>query len=97
LVGASYSDDEGETGVIVKYLRDENLIECRPNQGHWIAPRGFMLADDLRSQRAASTQAFVAMWFASEMDAAFDSGIEPAVRLAGFDPMVIRKKEHANK
>lgn len=97
LVGASYSDDDGEAGVIVRYLTDEKLIEHRPGGQYRVTAHGFIAADDLRSRRAASTQAFIAMWFAEQLNAAYEQGIEPAVRRSGFEPMIIRKKEHANK
>jgi hypothetical protein len=56
-----------------------------------------MTADELRARRAASTQAFVAMAFTNEMKRMYQQAIEPAIREAGFSPMVISEKEHANK
>jgi hypothetical protein len=55
------------------------------------------LADELRAKRAASSQGFVAMWFTDEMEAVYENGLEPGIRRAGFSPMLIRNKEHANK
>jgi nucleoside 2-deoxyribosyltransferase len=42
-------------------------------------------------------QCFVAMWFSDQTRAAYESGIEPAVRDAGFTPTRIDKKEHNNE
>jgi CheY-like chemotaxis protein len=50
-----------------------------------------------RAIPSRSGQAFVAMSYAGYLKAAFDTGIEPAVRSAGYSSMIIRKKEHANK
>jgi hypothetical protein len=44
-----------------------------------------------------SKQAFVAMWFDASLNDAYDQGIEPAIREAGYDPRIIRNKEHNNK
>jgi hypothetical protein len=40
---------------------------------------------------------FVAMWFSTDTTAAYESGIEPAVREAGFIPIRIDLKEHNNE
>jgi len=40
-----------------------------------------------------SSQAFVAMWFNKETDKAYDQGIDPAIRAAGFIPFRI-DREH---
>ncbi len=42
-------------------------------------------------------QAFVALWFNSEMNDAYEHGIEPAIREAGFIPMRIDEKKDANR
>jgi hypothetical protein len=55
---------------------------------------------DLAMNRASpslSGQAFVAMSFARKLNAAYSNGIKPAIRSAGYKPMIIRMKEHANK
>jgi nucleoside 2-deoxyribosyltransferase len=62
-----------------------------------LTAKGHIAADDLRAKRAASSQAFVAMWFTDEMKEVYEQGIEPAIRQAGFAPMLIINKEHANK
>jgi nucleoside 2-deoxyribosyltransferase len=97
LTGAAYAEDDGDMSVIRQYLQDEELIVHRPG-GDWrITAKGFITADDLRAKRAASSQAFVAMWFHKDLESAYSEGIEPAVRAAGYDPMLIRDKEHAGK
>ena len=44
-----------------------------------------------------STQAFVAMWFDESLDDAYEKGIEPAIRKAGYEPLRIDRKDHNNK
>jgi nucleoside 2-deoxyribosyltransferase len=42
-------------------------------------------------------QCFVAMWFSDELKTAYEHGIEPAIRDAGFKPIRIDLKEHNNE
>ncbi|MGG3641454.1 nucleoside 2-deoxyribosyltransferase [Bacillus gobiensis] len=44
-----------------------------------------------------SKQAFIAMWFSSEMDAAAEQGIKKAISDCGYNPVRIDQKEHNNK
>ena len=43
------------------------------------------------------TQAFVAMWFDPSMKDAFDQGIEPAIREAGYNPYRVDRAEYIGK
>jgi nucleoside 2-deoxyribosyltransferase len=97
-IGKSYSDDQGELVIILKYLKDEGLLtDTAMQQGERLTAKGYIAADELRARRAASTQAFVAMWLDDKMTAVYENGIEPGVRNAGFKAMLIPRKEHANK
>lgn len=98
LVGASYSDDDREVTVVRKYLEEEHLIYPRHAGGHYrISARGYIASDELAVRRAASTQAFVAMWFDPAMDHVYETGLKAGIQNAGYAPMIIRNKEHANK
>jgi nucleoside 2-deoxyribosyltransferase len=99
LVGISYSEDPNDLAVILDYLQQEGLmsLDLGASGERRLTPRGFIAADELRTSRAASSQAFVAMCFNDEMKQVYASGIEPGIRDAGFEPMLISKKEHANK
>ena len=44
-----------------------------------------------------SSQAFIAMWFDDSMDKAYEEGIAPAIREAGYKALRIDRKEHSNK
>jgi hypothetical protein len=96
LIGISYSDDVQELAIIVDYLRSEGLVSADYQQERLTA-KGYISADELRTRRAASSQAFVAMAFTDEMKRMYQEAIEPAIREAGFSPMLISEKEHANK
>lgn len=64
-----------------------------------LAPKGWQQIEKWRGRDllAQSKQAFVAMWFSSEMDPVYKEGIEPAVRGAGYEPKRIDLVEHNNK
>jgi len=97
LIGVSYSDHVNELVVILDYLRQEGLLTNNLRDSERLTPKGYIVADELRAKRAASSQAFVAMAFTEEMKEVYKQGIEPAIERAGFAPMLIKNKEHANK
>ena len=37
------------------------------------------------------------MWFHEDLVPAYENGFAPAIRAAGYQPMIINKKEHSNK
>jgi hypothetical protein len=97
LVGISYSDDVNDLVVIIQHLRDEGFITNNQRDEERLTAKGHIEADELRAKRAASSQAFVAMWLTKDMKEVYTQGIEPAIRQAGFEPMLIPNKEHINK
>jgi hypothetical protein len=62
-----------------------------------LAPPGYARLAELDGNGANSKQAFVAMWFDDSMKEAFENGIAPAIRDAGYEPLRIDNKEHNNK
>jgi nucleoside 2-deoxyribosyltransferase len=97
LIGISYSDHINDLIVILEYLREEGLMTSKQTGDERLTAKGYIAADELRAKRAASTQAFVAMHFIDEMEQVYEEGIKPAIDRAGFAPMLIKDKEHANK
>lgn len=77
-------------------LVDEEMLLER-GTGYQLSFQGFSYLDELEQSNVDSDQAFVAMWFSPEMDDAYRIGIEPAVIEAGYRPVRIDQKEHANK
>ena len=53
------------------------------------------VADEAR--KVDTSQAFVAMWLDDSMKSMYEEAIEPAIRKAGYEPMLISQKEHINK
>lgn len=62
-----------------------------------VTPDGHARIAELTQKHSASAQAFVAMWFDSSMIDAYEKGIAPAIREAGFEPLRIDGKQHNNK
>lgn len=82
----------------------EELIAFASGQGLILDDRGLTLTfnghshlEQIKTSPQTSLQAFVAMWFSGEVASAYDHGIEPAIRQAGYKVMRIDRKEHNNK
>jgi hypothetical protein len=58
---------------------------------------GLLKADELREKISASSQAFVAMWIDASLDAIWADGLQKGISEAGYKPLRIDKKDHANK
>ena len=52
---------------------------------------------ELQGTNTDSSQAFVAMWFHDSTNDAYEKGIEPAIKEAGYKPLRVDRKEHVNK
>jgi hypothetical protein len=97
-IGVSYSDSQQELVVIIDYLKQEGLLtNIGIPQGEHLTAKGYIAADELRAKRAASSQAFVSMWLDVSMQSIYERGLSVGIRSAGFSPLLIPKKEHANK
>ena len=62
-----------------------------------LTPAGVKRLEELGTKAVNSEQAFVAMWFDESVDEAYEKGIKPAIREAGYKPLRIDEKEHNNK
>ena len=98
LIGASYSDDIKELVVILDYLRQEGLMTAENVASQErLTPKGYISADELCARRAASKQAFVAMWFNDATQDAWANGLQKGIASAGYEPLRIDAKQHVNK
>ncbi|MFC2077965.1 hypothetical protein ACFLTM_04075 [Candidatus Bipolaricaulota bacterium] len=62
-----------------------------------ITPSGWMRIDELRSAGSRSDQAFIAMWFADELDSVWDRGLYAGIQAVGYRPLRMKELEHNEK
>lgn len=75
------------------------LVSAPPaaNAGWALTVRGWERVQPLPRPGGIPGRCFVAMWFSDVTRGAYESGIEPAVKDAGFTPIRIDQKEHNNE
>ena len=81
------------------YLRDNGWVEDSHGRNSYtcrLTVDGYSRISEQESN-LDSSQAFVAMWFDSRMDEAYEQGIELAVKDAGYKPLRIDRKPDVNK
>ena len=57
-----------------------------------LSVEGFESLEAIDEKTDDSVQAFIAMWFDTSLYEVCDNGFEPAIKSAGYRPMIIRKK-----
>lgn len=62
-----------------------------------IAPLGWAHLDALGRTTEDSAIGFVAMWYHPSTDRLRDEGLKPAVRRAGYEPVVMSERKHGNR
>ena len=97
----SESTDWDEVFYLLDYLEEMRWIQDgkRSGEGWFLGGLTVQGHNHIaeRQRNIESSQVFVAMWFHDNTNDAFEKGIEPAVKDAGYRPMRIDKKEHVNK
>ena len=87
---------DDELTAIVKLQIDLGLFK-NDDTKIILTAKGYERLEEVERRLVPSVQAFVAMWFSDEMNDAYQHGIEPAIREAGYEPLRIDRKEHVNK
>ncbi len=76
--------------VLLVQMQDQNLLQFNGRDPIRVAaqlkPDGWARVDYLLARHPSSNRAFVAMWFAPEMQPAFNEGIKPALIECGYEP-----------
>ena len=89
-----------EVEFLLDYIVDRSWLdrnEEATTKSYIITVNGYERIDELKSVNTVSSQAFVAMWMNNSLDDAWEQGIEPGIRDAGYEPMRIDRKEHNDK
>lgn len=92
----STADGQEELDQLISAADKRGWLEIH-NSYRRLTPAGMKRLEELETKAVNSEQAFVAMWFDESVDEAYEKGIEPAIRDAGYRPLRIDEKEHNNK
>ena len=86
----------GDVQYLLEYLISTGWVSEYLHNYYRVTVDGYGHIADLETS-VDSSQAFVAMWFDDSMNEAYEKGIEPAVKEAGYKALPIDRKEHINK
>jgi len=93
-----YSKNTREFLFYVNKARELGLIEPAPSkEGYILSLDGWEYIKELKYKEIKSKQAFVAMWFDSSLDEAWEKGFKVALEETGYNPLRIDLKEHNEK
>ena len=88
----------------VEYLLDYIVERSWLDRGEEVTTKSYVITvkgheriDEFKSVNTESSQAFVAMWMDNSLDDAWEHGIEPGIRDAGYKALRIDRKEHNDK
>lgn len=95
LCAATESLHMNEVNKLIAFASAQGLLTSK--FGLSLTFDGYSHVEKVQKDSSNSLQAFVAMWFNTEVAQAYDVGIEPAIRDAGYEAMRIDRKEHNNK
>lgn len=100
----AYAVTEDELAQMIMALQDSLLIKGFPGARTVGKPvnlnltiKGIEKAESLLTNRVATTQCFVAMWFSEEMHKIYENYISKAISDAGYKALIISQKEHNDK
>ena len=81
----------------IDYLAAKGWINVHKNAGYNLTVEGYAHLEELERGATDSSQAFVAIWFHDSMTDAWEKGIKPAIKAAGYEALRIDQKEHDNR
>ncbi|QND25799.1 hypothetical protein HB773_04615 [Sinorhizobium meliloti] len=96
LMAATESVSFKEVETLIDFAKGQGLVQADSYELS-LTFDGYSHLEEVNSKSSSSSQAFVAMWFGAEVAQAYNEGIEPAIKDAGYKPMRIDQKEHNNK
>ncbi len=96
---ATYSKNNSDVLYLAMVLADQDFIKrlSEPGNYFFVRPNGHNYAENLRFKVGSSTKGFVAMWFDRSLNRIYDEGFDFGIRNAGYNPVRIDRKEHANR
>ena len=102
LLRHSESVDSDELYNLLFHLVERRYIEQSGLKNNicgecFLTVAGYERLEEIEKPYQDSTKVFVAMWFDDSMDEVWEKGIRPAITEAGYEPVRIDQKKHANK
>lgn len=97
------SVEEDELQYLLNYLFEQGWLKLNAhetqtqNMNVTIPVKGYSRLAELENVKKATSQAFVAMWFHEDLVPAWNEGIEPAIKDAGYTAVRVDKQEHIEK
>jgi hypothetical protein len=97
LVPIGWNRDIDEMAFMVTEVlcNELGLLGSQNNTEYQVSPKGLLYLEGRRDE--ISSIGFCAMWFNTEVAPLWTSVIEPATRLAGYEPLRIDGKQHNGK
>ena len=90
-----------ELSFLIEYLGQRAYVrppaDLRRGGSCVLTVAGYERLAALAASHTPSNQGFVAMWFHRDTQDAWEDGIRPGIAAAGYTPLRIDQKEHANK
>lgn len=97
-LAASYSKNEKEVFFLQGLLKEQGMLQATTmGGGAEVMAQGYIHVDELTRKTTKGSQAFVAMWFSPDLDAAINEGFDPGILNAGYDPIMMNRVEHINR
>ncbi len=93
----TWSHSAQDLQLLLHHLSQAKLVNLSIGGVARLETQGWIEAERIGQNVREGQQAFVAMWFSSEMESAYFDAIQPAIAETGHNPLRIDKKEHANK
>ena len=97
------SVEEDELQYLFRYLFSQGWLELTVHETHTqnmkvvITVKGYGRLAVLETVVVPTSKAFVAMWFHKSLDFLYPNAIEPAIKDAGYDPLMINKEHFLDK
>lgn len=100
ILNYTYSANQDELHDILDHLGERNHVSTLNESGYIkttkITMDGMLFIEKNQFSNIGSTQGFVAMWFAPEMNRIYEEAIHPAIMAAGYNPIRVDQHEHNN-
>ena len=100
LLAHSGCTDQNDLKFLLEYLEESGLIKQDHSgalQRYILTVEGFARINELEQTQIVSERVFVAMWFDDSLVEAWELGICPAIREAGYEPFRIDQHEHIDR